>query len=35
MLHKIENEVVKFVSSQINNIFIAYILVFRYVFICV
>ena len=28
MLHKIENEVVKFVKSQINNIQLAYILVF-------
>ena len=28
MLYKIENKVVKFVSSQINNILIAYILVF-------
>jgi len=28
MLYKTENKVVKFVSSQINNIFVAYILVF-------
>jgi len=35
MLHKIENEIVKFVMSQINNIQLAYILVFRYVLLCV
>jgi hypothetical protein len=28
MLYKIENETVKFVSSQINNIQLAYIIVF-------
>jgi len=28
ILHKIENETVKFVTSQINNIQLAYILVF-------
>jgi len=28
MLHKIENETVKFVKSQINNIQLTYILVF-------
>ena len=28
MLHKIENEIAKFVSSQINNIQLAYIRVF-------